>query len=159
VTTPPSRTLPLPPQEPTPARSGRRRARRRPADPVQPRRSARRRSTLLIALAIVIPQLTLALVLAVGLDLIPHRGALSAAKDRAAAADAKLGTGNCVSADTVRPQFYVKVACDDSRVTGRVIGVVTGPAPATESCAEDTDFFATRPGQVVCLRRTGGATA
>ena len=134
---------------------GRRRARRRGPNPAQPRRSARRRSTVLIALAIVVPQLCLALVLAFSLGLIPHRGALAEAKPPSPDTAAGLRPGDCVRADPGRAQFYVPTACGDSRVTGRVIGLVSGEAAATESCAENTDFFATRPGRVVCLRRSG----
>jgi hypothetical protein len=145
----PEPSPPAPRREPVTGR----RARRRGPNPARPRRSARRRSTVLIAAAIVIPQLVLAGVLAYSFDLLPHRGAFAAQKLRDT--QAQLGIGDCVLADPQRAQYYLEVACGDSRMVGTVIAVVAGPSAATESCDEDTDFFATRPGQVVCLRRTG----
>jgi hypothetical protein len=145
----------LRPASPAAQGHGRRRAPRRGPNPAQPRRSARRRSTILIALAIVVPQLTLAVVLAYTLDLIPHRGSLAQAKSTARDAETSLRAGDCVRADPFRSQFYVPTPCGDRRVTGRVVALVSGQTAATESCPETTDFFATRPGRVVCLRRSG----
>jgi hypothetical protein len=136
-----------------PGRVSRRRARRRAAAPRQPTRAVRRRSTLLIALAILAPQLALAAALAVGLDVGPMLAGLAGGQSRAGRAP--LDVGDCVRTEDGRTAFYVDVPCDDRRVSGRVIAVVTGPAAATESCAQETDFFATRPGQLVCLRRVG----
>jgi hypothetical protein len=115
-----------------------------------------RRATALIVLAVVLPQLVLAGVLAVRLGYVPGPGTATAAnaqaKDRAEA----LRVGDCVRAKKGEPGAYVEVACSDGRPAGTVVGLVDGPPTATEGCAEETDFFALQRVQVVCLRRVSG---
>lgn len=120
------------------------------------RRKARRRSTVLIILAIVVPQVLLAGVLAVGLGVLPGRDrAASTANADARAANEPLRAGDCVRTVPGQTDQYVWISCQDHRSYGQVLGVVDGPATATEACDPASDFFATQPGQVVCLRQTG----
>lgn len=146
------------------------------------RRRAWRRSTVLIVLAIVIPQAILAVVLAASVGIWPGKNRSSLANAGAPADGQVLTVGQCVRDTASRSDDrYVAVGCSDHRAYGSVIEVVDGGADATEACREDTDFFATQlrahatpapsstaPGeqsapaaagetaeQVVCLRRLG----
>jgi hypothetical protein len=132
--------------------------RRRPSRHSPPARSrrARRRSTLLIVLAIVVPQLVLAGALATALGVLPGQDRSSTANAEDRRAEGPLGVGDCVRPRTDKPDLFAGVACRDHRVHGKVIAVIDGPPSATEACSEPTDFFATQPGQVICLRRTSG---
>lgn len=132
--------------------------RRRPSRHSPPPRSrrARRRSTLLIVLAIVVPQLVLAGVLAAALGVLPGRDRSSTANAQDRRAEGPLGVGDCVRPRPGKKELFVAVSCQDHRVQGTVIAVVDGPPSATEACADATDYFATQPDQVICLRRTAG---
>lgn len=107
-------------------------------------------------LAIVVPQLILAGALAVGLGVLPGRDRESTANAEARAGGDRLRAGDCVRPKPGKADFYLRVACSDHRAQGTVIAVVDGPPSATEACLEQTDFFATQPGEVICLRRTSG---
>ncbi len=63
--------------------------------------------------------------------------------------------GDCVRPRPGKADFYLGVSCQDHRVRGKVLSVVEGPPSATEACDDATDFFATQPNQVICLRGTG----
>ena len=127
----------------------------RHAPPPRSRR-ARRRSTLLIVLAIVVPQLVLAGVLAIGLGVLPGRDRNSTANAQDRGGGGPLRVGDCVRPRPGKADLFVGISCQDHRVRGRVIAVVDGPPSATEACTDPTDFFATQPDQVLCLRRASG---
>jgi hypothetical protein len=104
----------------------------------------------------VVPQLVLAGVLAAALGVLPGRDKSSTANAEDRRDGRSLGVGDCVRPRPGSLDRFVGVNCQDHRVTGRVIAVVDGPPSATEACTDPTDFFATQPGQVICLRRTSG---
>ncbi len=122
----------------------------------RPRRRNRRRAAVLVTVAVLVPQLLLAGVLAVRLGVLPggaDRGTANAGAERP---DEPLRLGDCVRREDTVGTRYVRVRCTDFRAYGNVIGVVKGSPTGTEACAADTDFFASQPAAVVCLRQLSG---
>ncbi len=111
---------------------------------------------MLIVLAVIVPQVILAGVLATALGVLPGRDRSSTANADNRHAEAPLAVGDCVRPRPGTTDLFVRVSCQDHRVRGAVIAIVDGPPTATEACTEPTDFFATQPGQVICLRRSSG---
>jgi hypothetical protein len=106
-------------------------------------------------LAIVLPQVVLAGVLAVRLGVLPWRDRSALANAEALSGAEPLRAGDCVRPKGDKADLYLEVGCTDYRVRAKIVAVVDGPPTATEACVAETDFFATQPNQVVCLRRTG----
>ncbi|NUS72753.1 MAG: hypothetical protein HOQ05_05030 [Corynebacteriales bacterium] len=129
------------------------------------RRRGWRSSTVLVVIAIVTPQLLLAAALAAGVGVWPGSNSDSTANANIGDEPQNLALGDCVRANAAEEGSYLPVECQDHRVYGEVIDVVTGDTSATEACKPETDFFATQPhpdpagagvsSQVVCLKRTG----
>jgi hypothetical protein len=103
----------------------------------------------------VLPQLVLAGILAIGLGVLPGRDRSSTANAEDRRNQGPLEVGDCVRPRPGKADFYLGVSCQDNRVRGTVLSVVEGPPSATEACDDATDFFATQPNQVICLRGTG----
>ena len=121
----------------------------------RPRGRNRRRSAVVITLAIIAPQLVLAAVLAVRVGALPVRSFGARASAQPTVKEPPLRVGECVRRGDPAGDVYARVGCTDFRAYGQVIDLVNGASANTEACAEATDFFATRPDGVVCLRRTG----
>lgn len=127
---------------------------RRPRQGDQPpTRARRRRSTLAIAAVIVGAQVALAAALAVGLDT-TSLWASVAGRSPSHPAPTPIRTGDCVRAADHRTSSYAATPCSGRTATGTVLAVLAGSA-GTEDCPQESDFFATRPEQVICLRHTG----
>lgn len=99
------------------------------------------------------PQLVLGAVLAVRLGVVPGSAGGGTANAGADGSDQPLRTGDCVRREDAVGTRYSRVACTDAQAYGTVIGVAEGSPTGTEACAVDTDFFASRPDGVVCLRQ------
>jgi hypothetical protein len=95
-------------------------------------------------LAIAVPQVILAIALAAGLGALPGQDRSSLANAYGDSDSSRLDLGECVRKGGT-DVGYLQVACSDHRAFGRVIALADGDDEATESCAPDTDFFATQP--------------